>query len=130
MAVGSCCYGNSHIFCDKKRKKNEFAPAGGGDSRSKLRRNGSLLLLASGNQKARHRIRRARECRLVTIWLLMSESLTQFFGRAASKFPKAPSTFAANLADITGERLGMRRRRRAVVGVLSRQTTIELYTHF
>ena len=37
----------------------------------------------------------------------MSESLTQFFGRAASKFPKAPSTFAANLADITGERLGI-----------------------
>ena len=47
MAVGSCCYGSSHIFCDKKRKKNEFAPAGGGDSRSKLRRNGSLLRLAS-----------------------------------------------------------------------------------
>ena len=53
MAVGSCCYGISRMFCEQKKKKTEFAPAGGGVSRSKLRRNGSLLLLASANQKAR-----------------------------------------------------------------------------
>ena len=46
VAVGSCCYGISRMFCEQKKKKRQFAPAGCGASRSKLRRNGSLLLLA------------------------------------------------------------------------------------
>jgi hypothetical protein len=41
------------MFCEQKKKKTAFAPADSGVSRSKLRRNGSLLLLASANQKAR-----------------------------------------------------------------------------
>ena len=60
----SGCYGKSHIFGDKKGKKKEFAPAGAGASRRKLRGKGSLLLLAPprlGNlisarsQRARYR---------------------------------------------------------------------------
>jgi hypothetical protein len=64
----SGCYGKSHIFGDKKGKNKEFAPAGAGASRRKLRGKGSLLRLACARQRL---VRRAcvRRLRLRTLLL-------------------------------------------------------------